>query len=489
MVDNAIQRKEGFEMSKMIKYSDAVYFRALSDSLLSGTITNETGIESIDEKIKSIRKGSGGYWSLPKGESEFVKILELLRHLLQENVDLEIISQICSDIALREKYASLKCRVVFFAQEMFVWPCVERLYHAAVSDARFDAKVVYVPFFHQNATCEDTNLQAYLRMGIPVINYADYDLSEDNPEIAVFVKPYNNIPLQFCIREVEKIVRRTIYVPYGLEMTKDLIHYAFQEYTHYRVWRHLAYGGIVKELGAQHGYRNGENIAVWGHPRIDNYRDEYCYPIPPQWQKKIAGRKVILWCPHHTIKPGSECVSTWLDYYQDIFRLFEERKDMVLLWRPHPLLFGAIVNNGYMTKEKLDAFVAQKSGCDNIILDQTDDYRAAFAVSDGIITDGTTFSLEYLLTDKPLMLTAHKLDQFFNCAELEKAVYWAKSARDIEEFLEHMAAGHDPRKKARNAFKNKTFFIPQDQSVSEYILNRILIDLTEEEKDRVNGGN
>ena len=61
MVDNAIQRKEGFEMSKMIKYSDAVYFRALSDSLLSGTITNETGIESIDEKIKSIRKGSGGY--------------------------------------------------------------------------------------------------------------------------------------------------------------------------------------------------------------------------------------------------------------------------------------------------------------------------------------------------------------------------------------------------------------------------------------------
>lgn len=272
-------------------------------------------------------------------------------------------------------------------------------------------------------------------------------------------------------------------------MTKDLIHYAFQEYAHYRAWRHLAYGEIVKELGTQYGYRNGENIAVWGHPRVDNYRGEHCYPVPAQWQKKIAGRKVVLWCPHHTIKPGPECVSTWLDYYQDIFRLFEERDDMVLLWRPHPLLFGAIVNNGYMTKEKLDTFIAQKTGRDNVILDQTEDYRTAFAVSNGIITDGTTFSLEYLLTGKPLMLTAHKLDQFYNHKELGEAVYWAKSVRDIEEFLGNIAAGCDPRKEVRETFKNKTFFTPRDQSVSEHILDQILIDLAEEEKNKVNGGN
>ena len=135
-------------MSNMIKYSDAVYFRAFWDWLLLGNIDKETGIESLDEKIKSIRKSSGGYWTIPKGESEFTVILELLQRLLRENVDLKIISQICSDISSRKEFDILKCRIVFFTQEMFVWPCIEPLYHAAVSDPRFEAKVVYIPFSH-----------------------------------------------------------------------------------------------------------------------------------------------------------------------------------------------------------------------------------------------------------------------------------------------------------------------------------------------------
>ena len=191
-------------MSEIVKYSDAVYFRILCDSLLSGSVTNEDGIRSIDEKIKSIRKGSGGYWPLPEGESKFAEALELLKYLLQEDVGSKIISQICGDIAFKAKFDYLKCRIVFFAQEMFLWPCVEQLYRAAISDPRFDVKVVYVPFFHPNATYEDTNLQAYLKQGIPVINYADYDLSKDNPEIAVYVKPITIFRLSFVSGKSKK---------------------------------------------------------------------------------------------------------------------------------------------------------------------------------------------------------------------------------------------------------------------------------------------
>ena len=62
----------------------------------------------------------------------------------------------------------------------------------------------------------------------------------------------------------------------------------------------------------------------------------------------------MCWCPHHTILPESEYVSTWLNYSQLIFDWFEKHKDVVLLWRSHQLLFGALVNNGFMTQKQLE---------------------------------------------------------------------------------------------------------------------------------------
>lgn len=470
-----------------VKYSNTVFYIKLYEALRDGTISQKTAREAIERKYNIIRRRKAGYWKVPEGDLAFQKALEDAKHILEQDAGDLALMQCLDETARFKRYHGVKCKIVFFLQEELVFPGVEHLCRAALSDPRFDTKLVYVPFAHENNTREDTSEAAYRAMGLPIINCADYDLSEDNPEIAVFVKPYNQIPPQFYIAEVEKVVKRTIYIPYGLELTKQLIKYAFQDYTHYRVWRHLGYGEVVKEMGKQYGYRDGENIAVWGHPRVDNYLVEQNRPVPAAWSEKIKGRKVILWCPHHTIGDGPECVSTWLDYYTDIFRLFEERDDLVMLWRPHPLLFGAIVNHGFMTKEELDAFIAEKTAQNNVILDQTGDYRTAFAVSDAIITDGTTFSFEYLLTGKPLMLTAHKLDQFYHWQEFGDAVYWAQNVDDIEAFLKNVSGGVDPRREMRERFKRKMFSIPESGTVSQHILDRILIELTEEEIELISG--
>ena len=260
-------------------------------------------------------------------------------------------------------------------------------------------------------------------------------------------------------------------------MNKRLIRYGFGDYCHFAVWRHLAYGSIVKEFGAKYGYRDGENIAVWGHPRVDNYRKENIPAPNPEWQEKINNRKVILWCPHHTIAPGPECVSTWLENYVMIFSLFEKHRDLVLLWRPHPLLFGAIVNNNYMSKKDLALFLADKQAQENIVLDQTPDYRTAFSMSDAIITDGTTFSLEYLLTGKPLMVTTNSLEQFYEPEAMEDALYIGRSHEDIQRFVENILNGNDPKREKRTAFTEHLFLRPKDKSVSQNILDNILLDI------------
>ena len=460
------------------KYSDRMFFDAVCCTAAreENAGTRQALAELTDRRRALPRPG---LWDTAKASRPNREALTYLAGLLRQNPSPAVLHTIRADFD-REVYRDTRCKIVFLLQEYSIWPAVEHFYRAAAADPRFEAQAVYVPFFHENATGEDHNIEIYRAAGIPVRRYDEYDLSAENPEVVVFTKPYNSIPKQFYIAEVEKIVPHTIYVPYGLELNMRLIRYGFQDYTHYSVWRHLAYGEIVKTFGRQYGYRDGDNIVVWGHPRVDSYHLQNTAVINETWREKIAGRRTILWCPHHTIVPGPECVSTWLDNKDAVFSFFEKHRDAVLLWRPHPLLFGALVSNGCMTQTELDTFLAEKQSQDNIILDQTPDYRTAFTMSDALITDGSTFSIEYLLTGKPLMITTNSLEDFYEPEELEKALSIGRVHEDIHAFLEQILSGADPLREKRLAYAGRLFYRPADKTVSENILDHILADIETE---------
>ena len=460
------------------KYIDRLFFDAACH--FAQKYRDIEHVQKIIEQIEQHRKEPAcGLWNTPPGVVKNRDALLMLANLLRQNASSEVLKVFQYEID-RDVFKQKKYKMVFLLQEYSVFPASEYLYRTAAADPRFEVQAVYVPFVHNNQVGEDHNLETYRDEGIPVLNYDEYDLAAENPDIAIFTKPYNNIPKQYYISEVEKLVKYTIYIPYGLELNQRLIRYGFYDYCQYTVWRHLAYGFIVKEYGKQYGYRNGENIVVWGHPRVDNYLKENRPAPNPVWQEKIKGRKVILWCPHHTIVPGPECVSTWVENHETVFSIFEKHRDLVLLWRPHPLLFGALVNNNYMSQRELDAFLEKKRTQENIILDQTSDYRIAFSMSDALITDGTTFSIEYLLTGKPLLITTDSLDQFYEPEAMEDALYIGRTHEDIQSFVESILSGRDPKRKRREVFTEQLFFRPKDKSVSQNILDNIVLSI---EKD------
>ena len=61
-------------------------------------------------------------------------------------------------------------------------------------------------------------------------------------------------------------------------------------------------------------------------------------------------------------------------------------------------MFGALINQNYMTEEEKNRFIKDLDREDNVIYDNTSDYRIAFYTSDALITDGTSFSFEYRST-------------------------------------------------------------------------------------------
>ena len=470
---------------RQISYADNILLRDLCNNLkvyLEQKKDPAFPKGRIEAYINKIKNRANGYWQLSEGKNIFLDALNVICDLLNNNATPPEMNAVYYEYTNVMANVSKKCRVTFLAQEYAAWPSLRGVYDTMLKDNRFEAQVVYVPFHHPNLKINNNSLDLYKADDIPIITHEKYSLSEDNPDIVFFAKPYNLIPKQYTINEVEKIIDKTVYIPYGMEANYKLVLYSFQHYLHYRVWRHIVYGQYVKQVGEKYGYRNGENIVVLGHPKMDYFLTEHKSVIPNEWVQKVNGRHVICWCPHHTILPGKEHVSTWLDYQEIIFDWIKKHQEIVLLWRSHPLLFGALVNNKYMTQKQLDEFLEEKKKQDNIIFDDYSDYHAAFEVSDAMITDGTSFSIEYLGTGKPLMLTIPDISQYYNHQEAQKGLYIGDSVDSVIKFLENISMEKDPKKLARKEYTKKTIFIPKDKTISEYIADNILRDLVEEQK-------
>ncbi len=474
-------------MNRM-NFSRFIYFKELSEELLKLDKRILKGkapeiIKELDFQAERIfRRQKGGFWDITDGDKVFIGFLKELARSLQSGNPCNSVEELLRKAeSLREE----RLKIVFLAQESVCWPSLESFYHSCVKDERFNTDLVYVPFEHANSNSDVDYFKAYTEeLKLPIIRHNEYSVSEESPDLAVFVKPYDCIPIQYHIDAIHKVVERSVYIRYGFEIADYNVDLHFKLPLEHKAWRFIAYGKLVKELAAKHGYRNGENVAVWGHPRADMYRDlpEKKKTLPKELTEKIKNRKTVLWNTQHTIMPGFGA-GTYFQWKDEIFKYFKDNQDMFLLWRPHPLMFGAIVNNGFMTREELDAFVRELSAEDNILVDQSTDYRNAFYASDAIVTDGTAFFLEYLYTGNPLLYTPKKGGgSIYNAEEIMKGLYVAREPNDVKNFLDMVREGRDPMKDERDKLKNELLYVPENKSVGQNIVDNIAKELTEEEK-------
>lgn len=383
------------------------------------------------------------------------------------------------------EFARKRIQIVFFVEEPSCWASMESVYKAALKDKNIDSKLVYLKFSHPNADVNEDYLQYYKQLGYCVISHDEYCITDESPDIAIMIKPYSGVPDGFHPSDIIEYVPRVIYIPYGMEATTDLIKFGFQYYLQYKAWRHCAYGNIVKEFGTRYGYRNGENIVVWGHPKADYVASmgSTRSNIPDEWKRKINGRKTILWTPHHLVNENDEGTGTFLILGKKILDIMEVKHEIAFIFRPHPLLIGNLVNSGKYTEKEIEDLYNRIEKSENIIWDNSEQYYNAFCASDAIITDGTTFCIEYLYTKKPIMLTPRNMTGFYSYEDMLESYYIAKDISDFENFIELIKDGRDPLKEKRYKFYNKLFYIPEGITVGENIIQNVEKDLNKEIKD------
>lgn len=433
----------------------------------------------IANERRELLKKQPKLWNPTVSQQVYLFYLQKLDNLFTSELSINKLNKLMAEIdAITRK----KIYALFLTQEPACWPSLESVFHAAEKSKDFEAALVYTPYYHTNYTESIDHYDELTELNLPVQRAKDYPLSKHSPDIVFMIKPYGNTPLEYQANELERLIPRLIYIPYGIELTTDLVKYGYHFYLHYRAWRHCAYGPVVKEYAKKYGFRNGENIAVWGHPKADHYIDmaKNRKNIPDEWKKRIGNKKTILWTPHHLIELDSNGTGTWLIWGEKILSLALNNPDIMFIFRPHPLMMGALVNGKHISEAQMVSLENRIRNSKNIIWDDSKTYHNAFNAADAIITDGTTFSFEFLYTHKPILLTPRNMQGFYFYEEMLESYYIVNELADVENFIEMIRRGKDPLYQNRLKLFQDHFFVPKHCTVGENIMFNIKSELDKE---------
>ncbi|MFS0688510.1 CDP-glycerol glycerophosphotransferase family protein [Sporosarcina sp. 179-K 8C2 HS] len=342
--------------------------------------------------------------------------------------------------------------IVFFAELGQKWDSMKSVYDAFKKRDDCSVKVVQTPIFRaveKEAGEIETDViyEDYLtHLGIKNIPYDDYDLSQELPDIGFISNPYEGVTLpQFWPENIAKYTK-LVYIPYYTEMSINdaSIQVNCELPVARHAWRIISQSEKVKDMHVRYSLKKGENVLVTGLPKWDGMCDSIISSnkFNEEWKRKLNNKKVFLWNSHFDINSQT---STFLEYGRSIIDLFSKNEDIALIWRPHPMT--DTIFKLYLP-EYADHWEESKSiveGSGNMVLDTNNSYDIAFEFSDALISDYSSMIVQYLFTQKPILVLQKGNGAVANTEELVQTslLEQAKNQSDIERFITNIKKGID----------------------------------------------
>lgn len=325
-----------------------------------------------------------------------------------------------------------KLEVLFLPYQVSMWDSLESVWIAAKDREDMDCYVVPVPFYD---VLPDNSLGAIHYEGdrypdyVPITSYLQYLIEDRRPDIIFFHNPYDEynrvtrVAEQFYSLNLKRCTDMLVYIPYfvsemggpaeqqcytsGVLFADRVIVQSGSVYKKYcRV-----YSNVVRQNALENKLVPAEQkFLPLGSPKFDKVLNMKCEmkELPEKWRSVIfkadgERKKIIMY--NLSISPMLENKGQTLKKLDHVFRFFRERQEeLVLLWRPHPLLIKTIES---MVPWLRDAYLHrvqqfQKEGWG--IYDETPDPNLAMVVSDGYYGDKSSLVTTYRETGKPILL-------------------------------------------------------------------------------------
>ena len=355
--------------------------------------------------------------------------VELLHSLAGEDGEQQTVSD-------AEKTGKKRKEVVFLPYKASMWDSLESVWKAAAADPECDAYVVPIPYYDKNP---DGSFKQIHYEGdqypadVPVLWYEDYDLAARKPDVIFIHNPYDecnyvtSVEPAFYSKNLRKYTDKLVYIPYFVlgeidpedeEAVERMAHFctlpgivhAHKVIVQSENMRQAYIKVMTKFAGAHTKAIWEEKILGTGSPKLDKVssvtRDDIA--VPEEWQPILtkpdgARKKVILY--NTSVSALLEQGEAMLKKMRDAFRVFREnREEIALLWRPHPLVQATIESMRPQMWEEYRALVEDYKTEGFGIYDDTADLNRAIALCDAYYGDGSSLVQLCRKAGKPVMI-------------------------------------------------------------------------------------
>lgn len=309
-----------------------------------------------------------------------------------------------------------RMKIVFMPYKASMWDCMESVWEAADADEECDAYVVPIPYYERN---EQGGAEKFCYEGdmfpkeVPITSYETFSLDAERPDVIYIHNPYDennyvtSVHPDYYSSKLKEYTDELVYIPYFILGQGGMpeAHKSLPAYNH--IDKIIVQDEDKKE--SMLDFVPEEKIIVIGSPKVDRIlklngkkQEILEHEIPKEWRQKIAGKKVILF--NISITGILQNKRYAMDKIRYVLSCFENRDDVVLLWRPHPLVEATLKSmrpelyEEYMGLKK--SFIRKGTG----IFDETGDAGIAAVVADAYLGESSSSLVHYFgVLGKPVM--------------------------------------------------------------------------------------
>ncbi len=337
-----------------------------------------------------------------------------------------------------------KKEVVFLPYKASMWDSLESVWKAADADVNTDAYVIPIPYFDKNpdGSFREEHYEGDLYpKNVPITRYDEYNLEERRPDVIYIHNPYDecnhvtSVHPYFYSKNLRNYTDQLVYIPYFVlnEIEPDnqaaidgMKHFCFTPGTIYadqvivqsENMRQIYINEYIKAakemgLGGEHVDRKflEKKFLGTGSPKFDKVlnTNKEDLEMSAEWLKIIekpdgSWKKIVFY--NISVSALLHDEDKLLRKMESVFEIFNENKaEVVLLWRPHPLIqstIGSMRPQLWEAYKKIrDQYIEEGWG----IYDDSADVDRAIIMSDAYYGVASSSVVQlYQKTGKPLML-------------------------------------------------------------------------------------
>lgn len=209
-----------------------------------------------------------------------------------------------------------------------------------------------------------------------------YDL-----DILFYDQPWS-IAKKHCPITVSKFAL-TCYVPYCFEEGWGKIKERYVGF-HALLFREYVSHPLIRQHYLAQGYKR-ENVHVISYPKLESYLSS----IPNE-------KKYIIYAPHHSVDVNSIFFGTFSWNGHFMLEYAKQHPEFHWIFKPHPRCKISFLRAGlFKNKEELDKYYNQWANIGQVC--EKGNYMNLFQQAHGLITDCSSFLIEFLPTKQPVI--------------------------------------------------------------------------------------